>query len=121
MNPYIFNAMEEDGRLTPDEDKDEDLTEEPTVDFLLECLTDNNFIVRKEAIIALGRYDGNKVVDALIEMLKDKNWEAKKNAALTLGDLGDDRAIKPLEELITGTWDPLVIDAATKALKKLKS
>ena len=49
MNPYIINAMIEDGRLT----EDENLTEEPTIDFLLECLTDNNFIIRKEATIAL--------------------------------------------------------------------
>ena len=117
MNPFIIALMIEDGRLT----EDEDLTEEPTVDFLLDCLTDNNFIVRREAITALGRHHGKKVVDALIQMLKDKNREVKKNAAVTLGDLGDDRAIKPLEELITGTWDGLVIDAAAKARKKLKS
>ena len=50
MNPYIINAMIEDGRLTEDEGL---IEEEPTVDFLLECLTDDNSIVRREATIAL--------------------------------------------------------------------
>ena len=50
MNPYILEAMIEDGRLIEDEDLTE---EEPAEDFLLECLTDNNFIVRREATIAL--------------------------------------------------------------------
>ena len=43
MNPYIINAMIEDGRLT----EEKNLTEEPTADFLWEHL------VRKEATIAL--------------------------------------------------------------------
>jgi len=128
MNPYIINAMIEDGRLT----EDEDLTEEPSVDFLLEFLTDKNFIVRREAMIAIAAdaqlyqgekgYQDEKVIDTLIEMLKDKNWKVKRFTVHILGELGDSRAIKPLEELITvtGIRDAVVIDAARKALKKLK-
>ena len=118
MNPYILNAMEEDGRLTPDED----LTEEPTVDFLLECLTDNNFIVRREAIIALRRFKDERAGDPLIEALKDEHWDVRRNAAITLGEIGDSKAIEPLNELLrTERWEHLVRKAATIALEKLES
>ena len=117
MNPYIINAMIEDGRLT----EDEDLTEEPTADFLLECLTDKNFIVRREAIIALRRFKDERAVDQLIEALKDKNWDVRRNAVITLGDIGDSKAIGPLNELLrTETWEHLVRKEATIALEKLK-
>lgn len=118
MNPFIIEAMIEDGRLT----EDEDLTEEPTVDFLLECLGDNNFIVRREAIIALRRFKDKQATDPLIEALKDKNWDVRRNAAITLGDIGDSRAIKPLSELLrTEKWEHSVRKEATIALKKLKN
>lgn len=116
-NPYIINAMIEDGRLT----EDEDLTEEPTADFLLECLTDKNFIVRREAIIALRRFKDEQAVDPLIEALKDKNWDVRRNAVITLGDIGDSKAIGPLNELLrTETWEHLVRKEVTIALEKLK-
>jgi vesicle coat complex subunit len=119
MNPYIINAMVEDGRLTADDD---DLTEEePTVDFLLECLEEKNFIVRREAIIALRRYEDKRAVAPLIEALRDKNWEVRRNAAITLGEIGDGRAIEPLRKLIeTETWEHLVRKAATIAVEKLQ-
>ncbi len=119
MNPYIINAMIEDDRLT--EEEDEDLTEEPTVDFLLECLTDNNFIVRREAIIALRRFEDKRAVNPLIEALRDKNWDVRRNAAITLGEMGDSKAIEPLSELLRReAWEHLVIKEATIALEKLK-
>ena len=120
MNPYIINAMEEDGRLT---EEDEDLIgEEPTVDFLLECFTNKNFIVRKEAIIALRRFEDKRAVDALIEALKDENWDVRRNAAITLGEIGDSKAIEPLSELLrTETWEHLVRKEARIARGKLKN
>ena len=119
MNPKIIIAMEEDGRLTRD---DEDLIdEEPTVDFLLECLTDGNFIVRREATIALRRFKNKQAVDPLIEALKDKNADVRRNAAITLGQIGDGKAIEPLRELLEKeTWEHFVRKEATIALEKLK-
>ena len=109
--------MEEDGRLT----EDEDLTEEPTIDFLLECLIDKSFIVRREAIIALRRFKDKQAVDALTQALKDRNWDIRRNAAITLGDMGDSKAIGPLSQLLrTETWHHLVRKEARIALKKLK-
>jgi hypothetical protein len=118
MNPYVLEAMEEDGRLTDDED----LTEEPTIDFLLGCLTDNNFIVRREAIIAIRRLKDKRAVNPLIEALKDKNWDVRRNAAICLGDMGDNMAIEPLKELLVQEkWEHLVRKEATIALRKLEA
>ena len=118
MNPLIIALMIEDGRLT----EDEDLTEEPTVDFLLECLTDNNFIVRREAIIALRRFKDKRAVAPLIEALKDEHWDVRRNAAITLGEIGDSKAIEPLSELLrTEIREHLVRKEAKIALEKLKS
>ena len=119
MNPSIINTMIEDGRLT---EKDDDLIEEPTIDFLLECLSGKNFIVRREAIIALRRFKDKQLVDPVIKALKDEHWDVRRNAAITLGETGDSKAIEPLRELLeTETWEHLVRKEAKLALEKLKS
>ena len=120
MNPYIIKAMEEDGRLA---EEDEDLIdEEPTVDFLLECCASDNFIIRREAIIALRRFEDKRAVGASVEALKDESWDVRRNAAITLGEIGDSKAIEPLSELIrTETWEHLVRKEARIALEKLKN
>lgn len=120
MNPYILQTMIEDGRLTEADDKD--FREEPTIDFLLECLTDKNFIVRQEAIIALRRFKDKKVVGPVIQALKDKHWPVRKHAAITLGEIGDSKAIEPLRELLEmEMWEQRVIKEAKMALEKLKN
>jgi len=117
MNPYIINAMEEDGRLIDDET----LTEEPTEEFLIECLKDNNFIIRKEAIIALRRFKGKKEINPLIEALNDKHWDVRRNAAITLGEVGDNKALEPLNKLLEReTWEHLVRKEARAAINKIK-
>jgi len=117
MNPYIINSMIEDGRLTED-----DLIEEPTIDFLLECLTSKDFIVRREAIIALRRFKDKQLVGPVIKALKDKHWDVRRNAAITLGETGDSKAIEPLRELLeTETWEHLVRKETKIALEKLKN
>jgi hypothetical protein len=117
MNPYIIDTMIEDGRLTGDED----LTEEPTVDFLLECLTDKNFIIRKEAIIALRRFKDNQTVDPLIKALNDKHWDVRRNAAINLGEIGDKKALEPLNKLSERElWEHLVREEAKTAINKIE-
>jgi HEAT repeat protein len=117
MNPYIINAMDEDGRLI----EDEDFKEEPTVDFLLECLTDKNFIIRKEATIALRRFKDKQTVDPLIEALKDKHWDVRRNAAITLGELGDYKALEALNKLLSREiWEHLVREEAKVAINRIK-
>jgi len=119
LHPIIMEAMIEDGRLTDTELLDE----EPPVDFLLECLKDKSWHVRREAAVALSKFpDDERVVDALIGTLKDKNWQVRRDAAITLGEIGDSKAIEPLSELLRReAWEHLVIKEAKIALKKLKS
>lgn len=118
MNPYIISAMIEDGRLTGDEDL---IGEEPAVDFLLECLKDENYVVRREAIVSLGRLKDKRAVVPLIEALGDKNCDLRRHAASTLGDMGDSRAVERLNELLaTEKWERLVRKEAKTALEKLR-
>jgi HEAT repeat protein len=87
--------MKEDGRLT----ENENLAEEPTIDFLSECLKDENYIVRKEAVIALGKFKEDKrAVDLLSVSLGDKHQDVKRNAAVVLGNLRSKQEISPLEK-----------------------
>lgn len=115
LHPIIIEAMVEDGLDT------ESIGEEPTVDFLLECLKDKNYIVRREAIVALGRLKDKRAINPLIEALKDKNWDVRRYAASTLGDMGDSKAIEPLSELLmTEKWEHSVRKEIEIALEKLK-
>ena len=116
VNPYVINAMEEDGRLT-----DNETLEEATEDFLIECLKDNNFIIRKEAIIALRRFKGKKGINSLIEVLNDKHWDVRRNAVFTLGEMGDKKALTPLEKLLDKElWEHLVREEIKLAINKIK-
>ena len=116
LNPVIITAMKEDGRL-----KDDDLTKEPTADFLIECLSDDNPIVKREAIIALKGFSDKRAVEPLIEALKDTRWDVRMNAAITLGHLGDTKATEPLSELVVKEMRrPLVQREAMIALEKIQ-
>ncbi|HEX9743274.1 MAG TPA: HEAT repeat domain-containing protein [Nitrospiraceae bacterium] len=71
----------------------------PSVERLVQALKDKNEVVRKQAIIALGRIKDPSAIDPLIEMLKDPDWFARLTAAAALEKIGDERgrqAIKPL-------------------------
>ena len=118
MNPYVLMAMEEDGRFK----ESEDITEDSTLDFLLECLSDDNFIVRRESIIALRRTEDKRAIEPLIRALKDKHWEVRRNAAIALGEIGDTRAIEALNQLLLNEkWEAYVRKEALIALEKVKS
>ena len=80
MNPLILEAMAEDGRLAADED----LTAEPTIEFLAECLTDKNHIVRVEAVTTLRRFNSQQAVDLLKKAIGDESWEVSENAEIVL-------------------------------------
>jgi len=116
INPYIITAMKEDGRL-----EDNDLTKEPTADFLLECLSDANPIVRREAIAALRGFKDKRAVEPLLEALKDSHWDIRMNAAITLGELGDARAAGPLTDLVVREMRrPHIQREAMIALEKIE-
>lgn len=92
------------GQLRSDEfnlDATEALVElgEPAVERLVAALKDKDDLVRKQAVIALGRIKISAALDPLIEMLNDQDWFTRLTAAAALEKIGDERgreAIKPL-------------------------
>jgi HEAT repeat protein len=80
-----------------------------SVEPLIECLKDKDFVVRCHAARALGGMTTDyqigrpwvresRVVEALIEALKDPDRAVREDATIALGMIGDPRAIDPLIE-----------------------
>jgi HEAT repeat protein len=72
---------------------------EPALERLIKALKDKDEMVRKQAVLALGRIKHGGAVDPLIEMLADADWFTRLTAAAALEAIGDPRgrdAIKPL-------------------------
>ncbi len=72
---------------------------EPSLPGLIKALKDKEELVRKQAVIALGRIKSPDAIDPLIEMLQNKDWYTRLTAAAALEAIGDERgreAIKPL-------------------------
>src|SRR5688572_474778 len=72
---------------------------EPALPRLVSALKDKDEMVRKQAVLALGRIKHGGAVDPLIEMLSDADWFTRLTAAAALEAIGDPRgreAIKPL-------------------------
>jgi HEAT repeat protein len=81
----------------------------PSVDALIGCLKDKDFVVRCHGARALGGMTSDyqygrswvkdeRVVDALIEKLKDQDRAVREDATIALGMIGDPRAIDALIE-----------------------
>ncbi len=82
---------------------------EPSVDGLIACLQDKDFVVRCHGARALGGMTSDyqygrswvkdpKVVDALVGALKDPDRAVREDATIALGMIGDPKAIDPLIE-----------------------
>lgn len=72
---------------------------EPSLPGLIKALKDKEELVRKQAVIALGRIKSPEAIDPLIEMLQNKDWFIRLTAAAALEAIGHERgreAIKPL-------------------------
>ena len=72
---------------------------EPSLPGLIKALKDKEELVRKQAVIALGRIKSPEAIDPLIEMLQNKDWFTRLTAAAALEAIGDEHgreAIKPL-------------------------
>ena len=91
-------------QLKNDEFKDDALNAlvelgEPALPRLVTALKDKDEMVRKQAVLALGRIKDAKAIDPLIDMLADGDWFTRLTSAAALEAIGDDRgreAIKPL-------------------------
>ena len=94
-----MDSIEQD--FIPDIDE---LEEQKDVEGLILALKNEDYLVRKDAAIALKRIGDERAVEALIEALKYESWEddytvliaVREHAAEALGTIGDKKAVKPL-------------------------
>ncbi|MBI5855902.1 MAG: HEAT repeat domain-containing protein [Nitrospirae bacterium] len=61
----------------------------PAIPRLIAAMNDKDEMLRKQAVIILGRIKAPEAVDALIEKLNDKDWFARLTAAAALEKIGD--------------------------------
>lgn len=73
---------------------------EPALEKLIPCLKDKDEIVRKQAVIALGRIKSPETVDPLIDMLEDKDWFTRISAAAALEQIRDERGRQAIKTLL---------------------
>lgn len=59
-------------------------------------LKDESWVVRCEAVEALGMIGDTRVVEPLIQALQDENSNVRSRAAKVLGNIGDEIAVEPL-------------------------
>lgn len=91
---------------------------EPSVDLLVNALSNDNWKIRRQAAEALGVIGLKRSVKPLIQTLEDENSGVRKTAAESLGNIGDKRAINPLNNLLKD--DNLEVQAVVSdALEKL--
>ncbi len=94
-----MDSIEQD--FIPDVDE---LEEQKDIEGLILALKNEDYLVRKDAAIALKRIGDERAVEALIEALKYESWEddytvliaVREHAAEALGTIGDKKAVKPL-------------------------
>jgi HEAT repeat protein len=73
---------------------------EQSVDLLLDALNSTSYLVRKNAVRALGRIRSKRAVIPVIALLKDPNWRVRRRSAEALGEIKDKRSIEPLVQSI---------------------
>ena len=73
---------------------------EPAIEKLIPCLKDKEELVRKQAVIALGRIKSPETVDPLIDMLEDKDWFTRLSAAAALEQIRDERGRQAIKTLL---------------------
>jgi HEAT repeat protein len=111
----------------------ENLKNDRDVEGLIRLLEDEDYLIRKQVVLALEEIGdvscalplaqrfkdgymevriaacnalvkmGNQIVEPLIEVLKDQNWIVREGAVLALEKIGDTRAIIPLIEALKNT------------------
>jgi HEAT repeat protein len=92
---------------------------EPAVPHLVKALGDKEELVRKQAVLGLGRIKSAAAIDPLIDMLKDQDWFTRLTAARALEAIGDERGREAIKPLLKDT-DMVVRMAIERILAKWK-
>ncbi|GJL68088.1 MAG: hypothetical protein NPIRA06_07230 [Nitrospirales bacterium] len=72
---------------------------QPAVGRLLECLKNQDEVIRKQAILALGEIKDSSSVDLLMEGLQDSDWFIRLSSAAALEKIGDPRGREAIKLL----------------------
>ncbi|MEO7859634.1 MAG: HEAT repeat domain-containing protein, partial [Nitrospirales bacterium] len=72
---------------------------QPAVGRLLECLKNQDEVIRKQAILALGEIKDSSSVDLLMEGLQDPDWFIRLSSAAALEKIGDPRGREAIKLL----------------------
>ncbi len=72
---------------------------QPAVGRLLECLKNQDEVIRKQAILALGEIKDSSTVDLLMEGLQDPDWFIRLSSAAALEKIGDPRGREAIKLL----------------------
>lgn len=93
------------------------------IDVLKRCFGDNtNFLLRRSALEALGKFDLEEMDDILIEGLKrDPNWQIRYSAAKSLGERKSEGAIEVLYYKARKDPEAKIKKASIKALGEINS
>lgn len=94
---------------------------------LIRALKNEDYLIRKDAAIALKKVGDETAVNSLIESMKYEKWQddytvliaVRENSAEALGIIGDERAIQPLIVALIKDSDEEVRWKAAAALGKL--
>ena len=101
----------------------EDMEAKKDVQGLIQALNDDNPMVRRAAVLALGNLGDSKAIVPLLDALENVTWKltAKHGAevATALGDIGDSRAVEPLIRAIETADFDFFREEAIKALGKI--
>ena len=91
---------------------------EPTVELLINVLTDKEGQIRGQAAETLGEIGDLRAVIPLISTLKDENPWVRMTAVNALGNIGDARAVEPLQNVLNDENYDVQMTAAI-AIEKL--
>ena len=103
------------------------MEEKRDIQGLIRALKNEDYLVRKDAAIALKKVGDETAVESLIESMKYEKWQddytvliaVRENSAEALGIIGDKRAIQPLIGTLIEDSDEEVRWKAAAALGKL--
>ena len=100
LNELLSGDFVKVGHAASEIKKMPDSAKEQYLDKIIPKLKDENGVVRRRAVSALGRIGDAKAVKPLIEALKDENEYVRRVVAEVLGRIGDDKAIDALTEAL---------------------
>jgi HEAT repeat protein len=88
------------------------LQEEKRINDHIEALKDGNYLVRRNAALALGGIGSVQAVEALINTLKDGDHLVRSYSAWALGKISSDKALEVLRKALKHTTSDVRMAAA---------